>query len=373
VPLPLSRCAPNGLRFERAGDPWVSIGPDGTAYAIAAGNGIAATTSRDGGFTWKAPRLLDRSGAAYFADKPAITADPGRPGVAYAVWARILTLAGSPPIVADAMFSQTTDGGRTWSRASIVVPHTSQSGAVSSQILVDEKRGTLYHLSNLEVGGVPSLDAPSRLLVQRSHDAGATWSRPSAVLTVHTIGYQPLNAQGDLVRTGVETPDFAIDPDSGALFAVWQDSRFSVGRYDEIALSRSTDEGRTWSRPLKVGAASDVAGVPMIDVNRGGDVGVLYYDIRALGGAGSRPIEAQAIMAVSRDGGRTFSLRSLSGRVDIRTAPRVFTSNGLQGYFLGDYLGLAASGSGFAALFALPDPDAGDPADVYFARAERGS
>ena len=34
VPLPFSSCAPNGLNYERASDPWVSFGPDGTAYAV---------------------------------------------------------------------------------------------------------------------------------------------------------------------------------------------------------------------------------------------------------------------------------------------------------------------------------------------------
>src|SRR3954447_18550670 len=32
--LPFNMCAPGGLSYERASDPWVSIGPDGIAYAI---------------------------------------------------------------------------------------------------------------------------------------------------------------------------------------------------------------------------------------------------------------------------------------------------------------------------------------------------
>src|ERR687885_739483 len=35
TPLPFNSCAPGGADFERASDPWVSIGPDGTAYAVA--------------------------------------------------------------------------------------------------------------------------------------------------------------------------------------------------------------------------------------------------------------------------------------------------------------------------------------------------
>jgi hypothetical protein len=32
--LPLSECVPGGLPYERTSDPWVSFGPDGTAYAV---------------------------------------------------------------------------------------------------------------------------------------------------------------------------------------------------------------------------------------------------------------------------------------------------------------------------------------------------
>lgn len=49
VPLPLSECGRGSVPAPRAGDPWVSIGPDGTAYAIATGTGIAVTESGDGG------------------------------------------------------------------------------------------------------------------------------------------------------------------------------------------------------------------------------------------------------------------------------------------------------------------------------------
>src|SRR5262245_16325690 len=57
--LPFSMCAPDGLRLERASDPWVSIGPDGTVYAISIAwntrngrNVVASATSLDGGATW---------------------------------------------------------------------------------------------------------------------------------------------------------------------------------------------------------------------------------------------------------------------------------------------------------------------------------
>ena len=44
--------------------------------------------------------------------------------------------------------------------------------------------------------------------------------------------------------------DVAVDPNSGALYAVWQDARFSG--FDEVAFTMSSDGGFTWSAPIKV-------------------------------------------------------------------------------------------------------------------------
>jgi hypothetical protein len=60
--------------------------------------------ARDGGASWSSPALLDAGGHG-FNDKPSITADPTRPGTAYAVW----TLEGA------AFMSRTRDAGASWS------------------------------------------------------------------------------------------------------------------------------------------------------------------------------------------------------------------------------------------------------------------
>src|SRR5256885_3668454 len=93
----LSRCT--GGAEERTSDPWISIGPDGTAYlatlifddnpALAAA-GLAGPTdqivsrSTDGGLTWSAPVTVIAN--AHYNDREAITADPRQAGVAYEAW-----------------------------------------------------------------------------------------------------------------------------------------------------------------------------------------------------------------------------------------------------------------------------------------------
>src|SRR5262249_59255597 len=101
----VSRCAPGGLDYERASDPWVSIGPEGPespegAEGVVYGstlsfdantprNAVVATTSYDGGRTWRnTTEVIKDTSVEFFNDKNSVTADPIRPGTAYQVWDR---------------------------------------------------------------------------------------------------------------------------------------------------------------------------------------------------------------------------------------------------------------------------------------------
>jgi len=131
--LPFNRCAPGGLAYDRASDPWVSIGPDWTAYAVGLsfdpttvpplGSGpdaISVATSTDGGKTWGNLQQIATGTGEHghrLLDKESVTADPTRPGTAYAVWDRLFVANSTPtsPFRGPAFFSKTTNGGRTWS------------------------------------------------------------------------------------------------------------------------------------------------------------------------------------------------------------------------------------------------------------------
>ena len=92
--LPFNMCAPGGLPYERASDPWVSIGPDGIAYSISISfnatnndNAVAAVRSTNGGATWDHLTEIraDNGQNQLFNDKESVTADPTKAGTAYAV------------------------------------------------------------------------------------------------------------------------------------------------------------------------------------------------------------------------------------------------------------------------------------------------
>src|SRR6266508_3105905 len=99
--------AANGGNYERSSDPWVSFGPDGTAYQVSlsfnsndAVNAVLASKSTDGGDTWSEPWTIirdsgDRDVSYAFNDKESVTADATKAGNAYAVWDRFVTPSGT--------------------------------------------------------------------------------------------------------------------------------------------------------------------------------------------------------------------------------------------------------------------------------------
>src|SRR3954453_20044717 len=150
VPMPgITKCS--GGPWDRASDPWLSFGPDGTLYAVSLtfnafdfDEAVVANVSHDGGDTWSAPQALVHDLRSNVGDdKQSVTADPTRPGYAYAVWDRLVTHGGGDrgedgadvatpaveqPVVraqdpeerlhhGPTWLARTTDGGATWEPA----------------------------------------------------------------------------------------------------------------------------------------------------------------------------------------------------------------------------------------------------------------
>ena len=91
--------------------------------------------------------------------------------------------------------------------------------------------------------------------VMRSTDKGDTWSAPIVIDRMITDGVTD-PADGHAVRTGDLIPQIAVDDDNGNLYVVWQDDRFTGE--EQIAFSRSTNGGGTWSATRRI---STVGGV----------------------------------------------------------------------------------------------------------------
>lgn len=378
--LPFSACVPGGLGYQRASDAWADFGPDGVAYAnglsfdqTTARSAVASATSYDGGRTWThAQAVIADDDPTIFNDKNSITADPVHPGVAYQVWDRIDQVASGPGAHYDgpAYIAITHDHGRTWTRPRPFVDTSAVpfSQTIGNVIVADPRTGVLYDFFEWQSYSDVTATKPTDLhfAVVRSADQGRTWSRPVTVARDTSVPEVDPNAPDDAskaLRAGSELVSAAIDPRTGELYAAYEGSDFTGGRYDDVQLVYSTDGGRTWSAPVRINQAPNApAFTPAIAVDARGTVAVTYYDLRYLrpGDTTTLPT-AMWYVTFPRGGERSVSERRISRVFDWLRAPYAGW-----GHFLGDYAGLATVRGGFRPIFAeAGDASSTDPTDIF--------
>lgn len=360
--LPFSRCGGgtvlNGGNYQRASDPWVSYAPNGVVHAMSlslsgAVNAMLASRSFDHGRTWSNPITLIADGAGAFNDKNAITADPHDANFVYTVWDRLIDANDTGP----AYFSRSIDGGASWDQARPIYDPGIHSQTIGN-IIVVLASGVLVNLFtqiDSPIGG----NQTARVAVIRSFDRGATWSAPTYVSGLLTVGTRnPEN--GAAVRDGSIVPSIAAAP-NGDVYVAWQDSRFSGGVVDGIAISRSIDSGLNWSAPTRVNALANVAAfTPSVHVTRDGIVGVTYYDFRS--NTATAPLLTDYWLARSGNNGATWSETRVADAFDMTTAP---VANGM---FVGDYHGLASAAGKFVPFYGRANTgDFGNRTDIIAA------
>jgi len=352
--------AANGGNYDRASDPWVSFAPNGDVYQIGGAasadrvtNALLVSKSTNGGDTWSEPITLRKDSSAFnFNDKESITADPTSASYVYAVWDRSRFPSDNADFNAlhsfafrgDIWFSRTTDGGATWEPARAIFAPKSNEGTVGNQIVV-LPNGTLVDIFSAVKGS--GRNAPGFFeAVVRSTDKGVTWSKPIIISKDMSVAVTDPDT-GVPVRTSAGLPDIAVDHTTGTLYAVWEDGRFSNGAHADIALSRSTDGGLTWSVPVKINQTTNNAAAftPSVYVAANGTVGVTSYDFRNNTAAAGVPTDYWLVRcpatSVDCTNPAKWSETQVAGSFDIETAPIS------RGYFLGDYEGLTTVGSDF--------------------------
>ena len=416
-PQPFSVCyhasgfAGTYLDYQRASDPWVSIGPGtpgsssgSTTYSLSRSfdqtpypgdpnanrTAVGAATSYDGGATWTNVQTImaDPCGAGsvghpgyvcnndrafVFNDKESVTADPVNPGVAYAVWDRLVAPPASsigfvhePAYFGQTFLSTTTDFGMTWGAPRIIVGLGSLDQTIGNQIVVDRQTGALYDFFALIQNASNSGGHRGRSVAfVKSTDGGATWSKPSVVAALETVGVSDANNLNAITnappapsRTGDIIPEPAINPNTGQLYVVWQDARWNNFANDEVAISTSSDGGASWSPSAPVNThTGQPAYDPSVYVNAAGVVAVSYFQWAATT-AGNEPtslfIRHSTLPGTSASGPTFDTASPLDGPFNNLAAPVA------RGYFLGDYQGLVANATGFVPFYVKTNcPDGG--------------
>ena len=255
-----------------------------------------------------------------------------------------------------AWFARSDDNGASYDLVKPILDPGNKAQTIGNQIVV-LPNGDLVMLFNLIRNVGAKANRGFTAAVMRSTDKGDTWSAPIEIDRMITDGVTD-PADGHGVRTGDLIPQIAVDDDSGALYVVWQDDRFTGE--EQIAFSSSTDGGLTWSdtqRISKVGGVNQ-AFIPTVRVAEDGTVAVQHYDFRFDDPATTPPLTTDVWLLRSADGGANWTEERVgngtpgvvtpgdgTGSFDMTTAPDAL------GYFVGDYAGLDFAGGGLEPGF----------------------
>jgi hypothetical protein len=246
-----------GGSFERASDPVVAFGADGSVYISTllidipgCASGVAVSRSTDGGATFGKPVLVHKSTTCSVSDDKnwlVTDTDPESPfyGRLYQFWTEF-TRTGVPQVV-----RWSDDHGRHWSATHLVTPPnavTQDSQPVFGQfgliidvyLSVSGGGGALGPLGEHN-GARPFVAGNGTELLSRiSTDGGAHWRRQSVVAT--NIGGGPNDIRCCLPLAGGSLAN-------GLIYVVWNAKGPGTG--DRVELSSSAN-GTGWFGPVQV-------------------------------------------------------------------------------------------------------------------------
>jgi hypothetical protein len=333
-------------------EPSIYIDPKNPSRMMAANNISDYYTSDDGGFTWKWGRLqselgvwgdpcivADTAGNFYFfhlSNPPAgewidrivcqrtddfgTSWTPGSgighvPGKAqdkewvvvnpynneiYITWTQFDNYGSENPADSSIIrFSKSSDMGETW----------------SEPVRLCKIAGDCIDSDNTVEGAVPTVGpegqiyvswaGPAGIVFDKSLDGGTTWLEDDIFIT-EQIGGWDQTIPGIFRCNGMPVTDCdrSNSPYRGTIYVTYADQRNGVDDTD-IWLTKSTDEGNTWSTPIRVN--DDVPGrhqfFPWMTVDQTtGKLWFVFCDRR-----NHSDLATDVYMAVSDDGGETFT------------------------------------------------------------------
>lgn len=284
---------------------------------------IVCQRSTDGGSTWNDGSAFGLNGIKK-QDKEWAVVDPATNTI-YVTWTEFDSYGSSSSADSSRiLFVRSTDQGLTW----------------TSPKRLSKRAGDCYDSDNTVEGAVPAVGpqgqvyvawaGPLGIMFDRSSDSGETWLDNDIFVSDFPGGWD--YAVPGIYRCNglpVTCCDLSNGPHRGNIYVNWSDQR--NGETDtDIWLSRSSDNGDTWSSPVRVN--NDPAGKQQfftwMTVDQAtGYLWFVFYDRRSYTGANT-----DVYIALSRDGGETFN------NFKISESPFIPTTN----IFFGDYTNITA-------------------------------
>jgi hypothetical protein len=287
------------------GDPCVTVDTAGNYYFFHLSNPpegnwidrIVCQKSTDYGVTWDQGSHMGLNGSKA-QDKSWAVVDRNNNHI-YVTWTQFDHYGSSDPNDSSIIrFSKSIDGGASWSPA----------------VRVSEKAGDCLDGDNTTEGAVPAVGPEGEIYVawargetiyfDKSYDGGVTWLN-------HDIEVSDMPGGWNMDITGISrcngmpvtACDLSQGPRRGTIYINWADTRNGDDDVD-IWLSKSTNEGQTWSPPVRVnddppGKQQFFTWMTIDQTN--GYLYFVFYDRR-----NHQDDATDVYMALSADGGESF-------------------------------------------------------------------
>jgi hypothetical protein len=326
------------------GDPCIVSDTAGNFYYIHLSNPpngnwidrIICQKSDNNGASWTNGSFTGLNGA-HAQDKAWAVFDAGS-GNIYMTWTQFDTYGSNNPNDSSIIFfSKSTDLGITW----------------SNPVRINRKAGNCLDSDDTPEGAVPAVSPEGIIYVcwsyhdtlwfDRSADEGQTWLTQDIAASSQPDGWD-YTVPGLYRCNGLPVTkcDLSNSPFHGTIYINWSDQRNGADNTD-VFISKSTDDGNTWSDAVKVNDDAGIAHQFMswMDVDQtSGIIYIVFYDRRNYADKNT-----DVYLAYSTDGGETFTNTKISDTLFIPD----------QGVFLGDYNNVSAYNGKVAPIWTRED------------------
>lgn len=278
---------------------WIAVwtSRDSLAGSIGGDEDILFVRSTDLGATWTEPTPLNTNASSDRGNDrgPRLTTDGA--GTWMAVWFSADDLGGTIGFDEDILVSRSTDGGENWTDPQPLNANAARDfGDDAFPQIVTDGAGTwtAVWFSDDDLGGSIGLDRD--ILISRSTNDGASWTAP-----------RPLDRNADVDSEDDSFARAAVGATSWVV--IWHSEGGLKGAGRGIVLSRSTDEGETWTEPEALTAIPADGWVrdnaPQVSTDGAGGWLVVWYSYDDLDG--TIGMDGDILVSRSTDGGVSWS------------------------------------------------------------------
>ena len=287
--------------------------------------------------------------------EPSLAVDPTNPSQLVATWQE-----NRSPNDLGNVVAVSHDGGSTWTRAALPSILTCTGGPYvrATDPWVSIGRDGIVYLSALVTRPGSSTGTTRDIVVSISRDHGASWEAP---VVLESLTAPPAQPDKDAILADPRRP--------GSAYAVWVDYPVAGNAQpvvDQVVFARTTDAGRTWSKPASIYSGNDEAQENQLLMTAGGVLLDVFIEGSSLPGtAHPPPLPVKIRVMRSTNQGQTWSAPVDAANFTYTNA--VDPGTGGQLRFFGQQITAAAAGN---AIYVAWFEDHKDFSTILVARSE---